>query len=176
MRGFVSGILVVAAVGIVFGLLWWNWARVETWVENTGRQRAREQDRQRVRNAEVFLEKGLAELDQEISRLERARYEHRVCAEEAHLRAGKQQNSMAEAEQLAVEFPLSQTCSTACVMPALNPSREKTIGSRVPASPPPSSVGGRTASGCGGTATPGAGVTGCGCGVDDCGLTGRKAT
>jgi hypothetical protein len=104
MRTIVSGVTVVA----VTAALWWNWARVEAWAENTKHEWAKEQDRQRARNAEVFLEKGLAELDQEIERLECVRYEHRVSAEEAHLRAGKQQNGVVEVEQLAVEFLQAQ--------------------------------------------------------------------
>jgi len=104
MRTIVSGVIVVAVIGV----LWWNWTRVEAWAENTKHERAKEQDRQRVRHAEVFLEKGLAELDQEIARLECVRYEHRVSAEEAHLRAGMQQNGVVEAEQLAVEFLQAQ--------------------------------------------------------------------
>ncbi|MCY3019622.1 MAG: hypothetical protein NTW87_11410 [Planctomycetota bacterium] len=104
MRTIVSGVTVVA----VIAALWWNWARVEAWAENTKHEWAKEQDRQRVRNAEVFLEKGLAELDQEIARLECARYEHRVSAEEASLRACKQQSGVVEAEQLAVEFLQAQ--------------------------------------------------------------------
>jgi len=108
MRTMVSGVIVVAVIGSLVALLWWNWTRVEAWAENTKHERAKEQDRQRVRNAEVFVEKGLADLDQEIARLECVRYEHRVSAEEAHLRAGKQQNGVVEAEQLAVEFLRAQ--------------------------------------------------------------------
>jgi len=104
MRTLVSCVVVVALAV----LLWWNWARVEAGAENTRHECAKEQDRQRVRNAEVFLEKGLAELDQEIERLERVRYEHRVSAEEAHLRAGKQQTGVVEAEQLTVELLQAQ--------------------------------------------------------------------
>ncbi|MGD0088492.1 MAG: hypothetical protein ABSE73_01100 [Planctomycetota bacterium] len=104
MRTVVLGIVVVAVIGAV----WWNLARVEAWAENTKHEWAKEQDRQRVRNADVFLERGLAELDQEIARLDQERYKHRVSAEEAHLRADKQQNDVVEGEQLAIEFLRAQ--------------------------------------------------------------------
>ena len=104
MRTFLMGTLIVAVLVIATGALWWNSTRIEAWAEQKKTDWQTEQKRQQVKHADVFLRKGLEELDREIARLEHAQFEHRVAAEEARLRAGKQQGRLAEAEALAVEF------------------------------------------------------------------------